>query len=95
MTIKENKVTLINIYGPNTDSPQLYERVRNTYFEFNNEYFILCGDFNIVLNTSFNTCNYCGVNNPKARAKILEIMEDLQLLDYYRIHNPDKNIYMA
>jgi hypothetical protein len=41
MTIEENKVTLINIYGPNTDSPQFYESVRNTFLEFNNEYFIL------------------------------------------------------
>ena len=31
MTIEENKVTLINIYGPNTDSPLFFESVRNTF----------------------------------------------------------------
>jgi hypothetical protein len=30
MSFEECKVTLINIYGPNTDSPQFYENVRNT-----------------------------------------------------------------
>ena len=93
LTIEEHKVTLINIYGPNTDSPQFYENVRNTFLEFDNEYFILCGDFNLTLNPSLDTYNYCGINNPKARDKTLEMMEDLQLLDYYRILNPDKKAY--
>ena len=93
MSIEDNKVTLINIYGPNTDSPQFYENVRDTFLEYNNDYFILCGDFNLTLNPSLDTHNYYSVNNPKARAKVLEIMEDLQILDYYRILNPDKKIY--
>ena len=52
LTIEEHKVTLINIYGPNTDSPQFYENVTNIFLEFDNEYFILCGDFNLTLNPS-------------------------------------------
>jgi hypothetical protein len=93
MTIEENKVTRINIYGPHIDSTQFYENVRNNFLEFDNEYFILCGDFNLTLNPPLETYNYCSINNPKARAKVIEIMEDLQLLDYYRILNPDKKVY--
>ena len=82
LSIEDNRVTLINIYDPNTDSPQFYENVRDVFLEFDNEYFILCGDFNLVLNPSQDTYNYCSINtcNPKALRKILEIVEDLQLI---------------
>lgn len=58
-----------------------------------NEYFILCGDFNLVLNPDIDTYNYKYINNPKAREKLLEIMDDLQIVDYYRVLNPGKKIY--
>ena len=67
--------------------------VRKGFTEFDNKYFILCGDFNLALNSSLDTLNYRGISNPKAREKLLEVMEDLQLLDYYRILNPDKRVY--
>ena len=76
MTIEENKVTLINIYGPNNDNPDFYDTVRKVLLDFDNEYFILYGDFNPALNPSQDTNNYCGINNPKARSNVLEIMED-------------------
>ena len=42
-------------------------------------------DFNLVVNPSLDTENYCGtINNPKARDKLLEVTSDLQGLDYYR-----------
>ena len=95
MTIEENEVTSINIYGPNNDNPDFYDTVREVLLDFENEYFILCGAFNLALNPSQDTNNhmYCGINNPKARRNVLEIMEDLNLLDYYRVLNPDKRIY--
>ena len=93
LTIEENNVTLINIYGPNVDSPLFYEIVRDAFLEFDNEYYILCGDLNLALNPNIDTYNYLHVNNPNARDKILEIMEDLQLVDYYRILHPEKRVY--
>lgn len=75
------------------DTPSFYENVRDIFLEFDNDYFILCGDFNLTLNPSLDTFNYTGINNPKARSKVLEIMEDLQLIDYYRVLNPDKKFY--
>ena len=93
MTIEENKVTLKNIHSPNNDNPDFYDSVREFLLDFDNEYFFLCGDFNLALNPLQDTINYCGMNNPKARSKVLEIMEDLNLLDYYRVYNPDKRVY--
>lgn len=91
LSIEDNKVTLINIYGPNSDNPQFYENIRDIFLEFDNEYYILCGDFNLALNPLQDTHNYCGINNPKDRCKVLEVMDDLQLLDYYRV----LSLYMA
>lgn len=93
LSIEDNRVTLINIYGPNSDNPQFYENIRDIFLEFDNEYYILCGDFNLVLNPLQDSHNYCNINNPKARCKVLEVMEDLQLLDYYRVLHPDKKAY--
>ena len=43
-----------------------------------------------MLNPSIDTHNYLNVNNPLAREKVLELMNDLQLLDYYRILHPNE-----
>ena len=93
LDIDGNRITLINIYGPNSDNPEFYENVRDTFLELDNDYYILCGDFNIALDQNLDTYNYNTVNNPKAREKLLEIMGDLNLVDYYRILNPEKRVY--
>ena len=93
LSIDDIRVTLINVYGPNFDCPEFYEKVRECFLEFDNDYFILCGDFNVTLNQALDTHNYSHVNNPKAREKVLEIMSDLQLVDYYRVLNPDKKVF--
>jgi exonuclease III len=55
---------LINIYGPNSDNPEFYEKVRDTFLELDNDYYILCGDFNIALDQELDTFNYSASNNP-------------------------------
>lgn len=93
LSIDNNRITLVNIYGPNSDCPDFYDKVRECFLELDNDFFILFGDFNIALNQTLDTHNYSHVNNPKAREKLLEIMSDLGLIDYYRILNPDKKIF--
>ena len=44
MTIQGKKVTLVNIYGPNEDNPQLYRNLKEKYSEFDNEMLITRGD---------------------------------------------------
>lgn len=76
-------------HGANTDNPQFYENISDIVYQFYNEYYIVCGDFNLAFNPLQDTHNYFGINNPKARFKVLGVMEDLQLLAYYRVLNPD------
>jgi exonuclease III len=93
LNVDENRLTLINIYGPNSDNPEFYEKIRDIFLELDNDYYILCGDFNIALDQELDTFNYSAPNNPKAREKLLEVMNDLHLIDYYRILNPGRKIY--
>lgn len=71
----------------NCHNPEFYEKIRDTFLELDNGCYILCGDFNIALDQTLDTYDYCTINNRKAREKLLEIMNDLNLVDYYRILN--------
>ena len=46
MNIEDNNITLINIYGPNSDNPDFYD-FSTFLLHFDNEFFILCEDFNL------------------------------------------------
>ena len=84
------RFTLANIYGPNTDSPSFYENIFKIIDELGNESFILCGDFNCVINPELDYSNYKHINNKKAREKIKDIILARNLVDIYRNRFPDK-----
>jgi exonuclease III len=85
------RFTLVNIYGPNDDSPNFYENIDTIVDEFDNESVLMCGDWNLVLNPSCDTYNYKHVNNPKAREQILSMIEERELVDVWRaFHATDK-----
>ena len=70
------KITLVNLYGPNEDNPQFYNNLRQKYLEFENDYSLWCGDWNLVVNPDLDTNNYLHVNNPRARQAVLNIIEE-------------------
>ena len=52
ITINGKRMTLINIYGPNRDSPELiFAAIKSDIERFGNPV-ILAGDFNLVLDPS-------------------------------------------
>ena len=65
--IKDQMITLVNLYGPNEDRPMFYESIKQKIKEFENDNVIICGDFNLVMDPDLDTENYKQVNNPKAR----------------------------
>lgn len=88
------RTTLISLYGPNQDTPDFYDVIQETIHDFNNDHIIICGDFNLVLNPSVDyDSNYKHVNNPAARNKVLEIIENNNLIDIFREHHPDIRRY--
>lgn len=82
MVIQGKKITLVNLYGPNEDNPQFYNNLQHEVSEFDNEYVIMCGDWNLVLNPDVDTQNYLHINNPKARQVVLNLIKEYILLTY-------------
>ena len=75
---------ILSLYGPNTDNPNFFIRVKEILLSEQADYQILCGDFNIVLDPKIDAYNYRRVNNPKARQCVLDMKTDLDLSDIYR-----------
>jgi len=84
---------LITVYGPNSDTPDFYD-IKETTNTFSNEFSIVCGNFNLVLNPKIDyNKNYKHVNNPKAGEKLIELIEELGMIDIYREQHPELQRY--
>ena len=84
---------IINIYAPNIDNPQFFDKVRKYIEDSIETYTIVCGDLNLVLDPKLDSNNYISVNNPRSRLKALEIVENLKLRDAFRLLNPTTKRY--
>ena len=81
-------VNLINIYGPNHDSPEFYSQINNVIQESNADFSILCGNFNLVQDFNLDCFNYSAINNPRSRHEIIKLKESNNLHDPWRLYNP-------
>ena len=88
--INDRKITLVNLYGPNNDSPNFFKQISSCIDDIDNEETIICGDFNCVLKPELDYYNYKSINNPKAREIVLELMNTKYLVDPFRENNPTK-----
>ena len=62
INIGEISVKLINLYGPNNDSPEFYSIVKTTIESSNQIFTIICGDLNLILNPQLDCYLYKHVN---------------------------------
>ena len=86
-------IRLINIYAPNVDSPKFFEYIRKLVEENEQDYILVCGDFNLVFNPDLDSFNYVNINNPKSRLHILETMQTYNLKDAFRTLHPTVKRY--
>ena len=93
ITISSNRLILVNVYGPNEDNPEFFNKLRNKISTLENSTIIATGDWNTVMDYNKDTLNYKHQNNPKSRQKLLETMEELDLIDIWRTANPEKRRY--
>lgn len=90
MTIYNQQLTLVNLYGPNSDNPNFFKQISTHIDDIDNTDIIICGDYNCVLNPELDYYNYKGINNAKARETILEIINEKYLIDPFRENHPTK-----
>lgn len=84
-TVENMHLLLVNIYGPNSDTPYFYSELKNKIDSYlNTQHIIIGGDFNIVMNKDLDSMNYKHLNNPKARIEVLKLMDIFNLVDIFR-----------
>ena len=88
LNVYNQKITLVNLYGPNNNKPDFFQHISNYIDEIGNSENFICGDFNCVLNPELDYYNYKTINNPKARDKIVELVSTKYLLDPFRENYP-------
>lgn len=67
LRIEKYNILLINIYGPNRDSPDFYENIQSKVESFYGDFVVIAGDFNLVQETSLDYYNYKLIGNPKSK----------------------------
>ena len=78
------KLNLINIYAPNRDSPNFFTKISELAQNEIADHVMMCGDFNLVLDPLLDCHNYTNINNPQARQKVLQMINNLDLTDSFR-----------
>ena len=58
LSVADNKFTLINLYGPNKDTPTFFQNIINISETIGNENLIICGDFNTIQDEKLDYYNY-------------------------------------
>lgn len=89
ITIDNCRYSVANLYGPNDDNPQFYVNLLDQLKKFGNEYYVLAGDWNLVLDQDLDTSNYLHNNNPKAKEEVYNMIADRGLVDIWRDQHPD------
>ena len=90
--MQSTRYTIVNLYGPSDrDYPAFFEDILEKVEDMNNESIIIGGDWNVIPDMGLDTHNYRGGNRPRARAKINEMTEIMNLTDIWReLHPNDK-----
>ena len=79
---------LVSVYGPNKDDPNFYNDLENRIKETKLENVIIGGDWNLVMDPHLDYDNYKHVNNTNARERVLDTVNNLELVDIWRELNP-------
>lgn len=88
ISIMSSTLTIVAIYGPNSDNPNFFKQVSECMSDFTCDNIIMCGDFNFVFNLA---CDKIGGNprtNFRARSECLTLMTTYNLVDIWRDRNP-------
>ena len=95
LEIEGNRFSLVNIYGPSSgDDPTFFDNIEQLILEFNNNKIIIAGDWNCTINFEIDNKNYSSsMYRARIRNRILDLMTQFELVDIWRINNPNTSSY--
>ena len=93
INIDNKNVTILNIYGPNEDNIFLFDKLSHFLSINDDKSFIIGGDFNTVLNYKVDKKNGRDNTHPKCNNKLSSILDMHNLIDVWRVLNPNKLQY--
>ena len=93
--IDDSVFMLINIYNANTESGQLHSlnnliNILENSEDIQGKSVVLGGDFNVIFNPSLDSEGGKPVIKKRTIAKLIQITENLDLCDIWRIRNPKR-----
>ena len=83
----------VNIYGPNSDQPNLFTDVFDQLKDIEVDHIIVAGDMNFVINQEIDSLNYARENNRNAKQTFLQYANEYSLIDVWRYFNPSERKY--
>ena len=70
LSVADNRFTLINLYGPNKDTPQFFQNIMEIAETLENTNLMICGDFNTIQDEKLDYFNNKNINNKKSHKKL-------------------------
>lgn len=67
LTLYDQRLTLVCLYGYNTDKPEFHCDMLHKTMRFSNTSFIFCGDWDVVQDNNCDTYNVIHDRNPNSR----------------------------
>ena len=95
-TFNDRPMTLVNIYAPTQDKPKEQMQVLNEIMQIikDNVYnLVLGGDFNTHLCPKLDMYHNTSNSTSMYASRIIELMQEWELCDVWRIYNPDSRRY--
>ena len=93
ITMNGTKILLVNIYAPNEDNPEFFKQIFNDISQVEVGQLLIGGDYNLVLDVNVDKEGGRAKTNEKAQKYLLEGIENLDLVDIWRIKNPATKEY--
>ena len=84
-----SSITIVNIYGPNHDDPELLKELFAKSEDFQSDFLIYAGDWNVALEEN-DRYNYKCERNSKNISFIKQQMLEKNLIDIWRLQNPNE-----
>ena len=91
IVLNETEITLVNIYGSNSDDPTFFQKLESFCAEKDGNNLIIGGDFNLVIDPDIDKCGGIKYTHNRSRSKLNELIRKYDFIDVWRAFNPDNN----